>query len=251
MHIEMSKFLFPALSTLLLSFIGAATNAASFDCKLAHGKVETMICADSGLSKLDERLSAIYSQSRKTSSDERAGKAMQLAWLKTRNACDDVACLLRLYETRIDELRTTPASASPVVNTAPAAPLVSYFPKKDLGRFLANKFDLASIRSSFGPRRTPAQRTFADLGMRPSKATDDVVVFESPGDWLYELKIVGRGDVNSDGIEDLVVCFIDRALNGGTYDTAEGLLITRYAADSYALALSFSVEAGVCENYAR
>lgn len=138
-----------------------------------------------------------------------------------------------------------------MMSTVQAAPLVSYFPKQDLGRFLADKFDLASIRSSFGPRRGPAQRTFSDFGMKPSKATEDLLEFESPGDWLYQLKVVRRGDVNGDGIEDLEVCFIDRALNDGTYNTSEGLLITRYSADSYAVALSFSLEDGVCQNYAR
>jgi len=36
------------------------------------------------------------------------------------------------------------------------------------------------------------------------------------------LKIVGRKDVNGDGIEDLEVCFVDQALNGGTYNTSKG-----------------------------
>lgn len=132
-----------------------------------------------------------------------------------------------------------------------AAPLVSYFPKKDLGLFLADKFDLATIRSSFGPHRSSALRTFADFGMKPSKSTEDILVFERPGEWLYELKIVGRRDANRDGIEDLEVCFIDRALNGGTYNTSQGLLITRYSADGYAVALSHSLNDGLCQEYAR
>lgn len=132
-----------------------------------------------------------------------------------------------------------------------AAPLVSYFPKKDLGLFLADKFDLASIRSSFGPRRSPALRSFTDFGMKPSKATEDALVFETSGKWLYEMKIVGRRDANRDGIEDLEVCFIDHALNGGTYDTSTGLLVTRYSADGYAVALSHTLNVGVCQEYAR
>lgn len=67
----------------------------------------------------------------------------------------------------------------------------------------------------------------------------------------YELKIVGRRDVNGDGIEDLEVCFVDRALNGGSYDTSKGLLITRYSADGYAVALSYSLNDSVCQEYAR
>lgn len=49
-----------------------------------------------------------------------------------------------------------------------AATVESYFPSKNLGRFLSEKFDLSTIRSSFEPCRTPAKRTFADFGMKPS-----------------------------------------------------------------------------------
>jgi hypothetical protein len=138
-----------------------------------------------------------------------------------------------------------------LASTCQAAPITSYFPGKDLGKFLAEKFDLATIRSSFGPRRTTAQHTFADFGMKPSTVTADSVVFLNPGDWLYELHVVGRKDINGDGLEDLEVCFIDRALNGGSYNAAQGVLVTRYSADSYAVALSFSLEDGLCDEYAR
>ncbi len=138
-----------------------------------------------------------------------------------------------------------------IMNGVHAAPVASYFPKQNLGQFLAEKFDLSSIRSSFGPRRSPALRTFSDFGMKPTMSTDSVLVFESPGNWRYELNVVGRRDVNGDGIEDLEVCFIDRALNGGTYNTSKGLLITRYSPDGYAIALSYSLDDGVCENFAR
>lgn len=132
-----------------------------------------------------------------------------------------------------------------------AATVASHFPNKELGRLLSEKFDLATIRSSFGPRRTPSKRTFTDFGMKASQSTEDTVVFLSPGDWLYELRVVARGDFNGDGIEDLKVCFVDRALNGGSYDTAQGLLLTRYSSDGYVIALSYKLEDGVCPSYAR
>ena len=138
-----------------------------------------------------------------------------------------------------------------LMSAVQAAPLASHFPASDLGRFLAEKFDLASIRSSFGPRRSPALRTFADFGMKPSRATEDALVFETPGHWYYELKIVARRDVNNDGIEDLEVCFTERALNGGSYHTSKGLLLTRYSADGYALALNYSLNDDVCPDRAR
>jgi hypothetical protein len=123
-----------------------------------------------------------------------------------------------------------------------AAPLITYFPASELGRFLAEKFDLASFRNSFGPRRSPTQRTFADFQMSPSKAADDLLEFDS-ADWFYQLRIVGRRDVNGDGIEDLEVCFIDQARGGPTYRSQESLLITRYGANEYAVALKYSVDA--------
>ncbi len=138
-----------------------------------------------------------------------------------------------------------------LVGPVHASPLVSFFPRENLGQFLADKFDLASIRSSFGPRRTPELRTFTDFGMRPSKATDDALVFDTAGDWYYELKILSRRDVNKDGIEDLEVCFIDRAMNGGTYHTSSGLLLTRYSADGYAVALSYRIDDDVCLDQVR
>ncbi len=135
-----------------------------------------------------------------------------------------------------------------VAGAVRAEPVVSYFPKGNLGRFLAEKFDLATIRSSLGPRRTAALRTFADFGMKPTKATGNDLVIERPGDWFYELRILDRRDVNGDGIEDLEVCFVDRALNGGTYNAAQGLLVTRYSADGYAIALGYTPGDGVCAN---
>ncbi len=87
--------------------------------------------------------------------------------------------------------------------------------------------------------------------MKPSKATEDILVFDGAGDWYYELKIVARKDVNRDGIEDLEVCFIDRASNGGTYDSSQVLLITRYSATDYAVAVSFSPGDGKCQQHLR
>jgi uncharacterized protein len=111
----MPKYLFNMFLTLLLSFAAAATNAASFDCKLAQGKVETMICADSGISKLDEQLDSAYTRIRKVSSDGPTEKAMQRAWLRARDQCADLACLQHAYASRIAELRARSASTSPLV----------------------------------------------------------------------------------------------------------------------------------------
>lgn len=133
--------------------------------------------------------------------------------------------------------------------TVQAAPLpVTHFPANDLGQFLGERFDLASIRSSFGPRRSPTRRTFADFLMTPSTATEDVLEFDA-ADWFYQFRIVGRRDANGDGIEDLEVCFTDQARGGASYSSQQSLLITRYAPDAYAVALNFGVDA--CERAAK
>lgn len=125
---------------------------------------------------------------------------------------------------------------------AQAAPVVSYFPQQGLGEFLAERFDLTSIRSSFGPRRTMHQRSFADFQLKPTRATNTLLEFAYP-DWFYRMVVTERRDINSDGVEDLAVCFTDKAMNGGSYDTQQSLLVTRLSPDAHAIALSFATNA--------
>lgn len=87
--------------------------------------------------------------------------------------------------------------------------------------------------------------------MKPSQASDDVLVFDTPGEWRYELRIMARRDVNGDGVDDLEVCFIDRASNGGSYHTSQALLVTRYSEAGYAIALNYSLNNDECPDYAR
>lgn len=126
-----------------------------------------------------------------------------------------------------------------VAGPASAADVTSYFPARGAAQFLVANFDLASIRSSFGPKRTPMQRTFASLARVPTKVTQDEVEFDG-ADWFYSLKVLRRGDFNSDGVEDLEVCFVDKAKEGH-YDSQQALLVTRYSDSSLAVALRFEV----------
>ena len=134
-----------------------------------------------------------------------------------------------------------------LAGAAQAAP-TSYLPDDGIERFLLTHFDLATIRSSLGPRRTTGTRTFADLKMVPTRTSGGILAFDE-ADWLLELRIVGRGDANKDGVEDLEVCFTDEGRQGATYRAQKGLLITRYAADGYVVALSYDTDA--CERAAQ
>jgi hypothetical protein len=120
-----------------------------------------------------------------------------------------------------------------------AAEMESYIPKSGVEKFVAENLDLATIRSSFGPRRTKGQRTFKDYGMSPPVIKEGIIQFDEV-DWFYEIEIKGRRDYNVDGIEDLALCFTDRA-KGGTYSSKQSLLVTRYSSNGFLIALKYDI----------
>ena len=122
----------------------------------------------------------------------------------------------------------------------------SYIPQEKIDEFIVSTLDLASFRNSLGPRRDLGDRTFADLDMEPTNRSRDGVVFESD-DWQYRIQVLERGDFNQDGIEDLKICFQDRAKDG-TYDVQTPLLVSRYDSAGYLVALAFDlVETPACK----
>ena len=79
--------------------------AASFDCARAATPVEQMICGEWLLERLDERMAELYDRARKAPGvDGETLRAVQHAWLDTRNACADTACLEQTYRERITAL---------------------------------------------------------------------------------------------------------------------------------------------------
>lgn len=99
--------------------------AQSFDCKKAHTRVEKMICADAGLSELDEHLGRYYAAGRMAV--ESAGSCLQTdqaQWLKsTRDACQSGACLKTAYLNRLGELDALQPGATAIRNiTLPHVP---------------------------------------------------------------------------------------------------------------------------------
>jgi len=71
----------------------APAHAASFDCTKAGTAIEKMICGDDALSKLDEDLNAAYKTALQDTQHAEATRQAQKQWLKTRNACQDNACV--------------------------------------------------------------------------------------------------------------------------------------------------------------
>ena len=91
---------------LFIGLLSCSAGAASFDCARAASFVEKAICADSKLSGLDDALASAYKDTAANAADPGNLKTSQLAWLKTRNACPDFACLTTAYQRRIKFLDT-------------------------------------------------------------------------------------------------------------------------------------------------
>jgi hypothetical protein len=136
-----------------------------------------------------------------------------------------------------------------VSQAALAAPVTSYFPRERLGELLARHFDLATIRSSLGPKRSPGANTFALLGITPSTTDNISAVFDTEI-WYYSITVLRRGDINKDGIEDLELCFVDRVKQKyHGYNSQQALLVSRYTPDGNIVALAYSVTG--CETFHR
>jgi len=113
----------------------------------------------------------------------------------------------------------------------------SFLPREGLGRLIVDHLEITTFRSSLGPRRTPGMRHFADLGMKPTRVTEQRVEFDSD-EWSYAITVTERADKNGDGLEDLVVKFTDEARHG-TYKAESTLLLTRYCESGDLIAIAF------------
>jgi len=81
----------------------------SFNCAKAEHEVETLICKDAELAKLDVSLTNLYNTLLKNTpaSSKRGLQAEQSGWVKGRNDCwksgDQRACVKAEYESRIKD----------------------------------------------------------------------------------------------------------------------------------------------------
>jgi len=82
--------------------------AAGLDCARAATSVETAICANESLRKLDFRLSSVYGRLAAAQSSQRGPlRRAQLDWLKTRDRCGaDANCIAARYDERLGVLQT-------------------------------------------------------------------------------------------------------------------------------------------------
>ncbi len=90
---------------------------------------------------------------------------------------------------------------------------------------VAKDLDIMSFSNSIRPQSRPGARTFAQYGFTQVVPTEgeagSVDVYPPDHAWLFRITVLG-----SEG-DDVTVCVLDEALNGGTYLTQMPLELQR------------------------
>ena len=98
---------------LLLPLVFAHSGmAASFDCMKARTAIETLICADPGLSQLDEQLNHSYKKALSRIDEKAALKSSQRVWHS--RLCGEVDCVRKRFAGRIALLDSVAQSGTDV-----------------------------------------------------------------------------------------------------------------------------------------
>jgi len=100
---------------------------------------------------------------------------------------------------------------------------------------VASNLDIRSFNSSIDGRREAYQARLREVGYapvprRPGRGPVVVSLASPEGD--VALSVFQRGDLNRDGIEDVLVCFEDSPKNG-RFHQVQPLLAQKYTANSW------------------
>jgi hypothetical protein len=61
------------------------------------------------------------------------------------------------------------------------------------------------------------------------------------------IRVLSRGDLNDDGLEDVMICFADETMGDGTYRSRNAYKLTRYSADTPLIAIAAEASSDDCE----
>ncbi|MCD4775660.1 MAG: hypothetical protein K8S15_06350 [Candidatus Aegiribacteria sp.] len=122
---------------------------------------------------------------------------------------------------------------------------ISYLPTENLEQFIVDRLDLTTFRNSIGPARSPGMRHFSDMGLSPTEISEGSIVFETEN-WYYCIEVLEREDVNSDGIEDLLIRFTDDSIEG-TYLTEYVYLLVCLSEESDLIAVAYGPSGYIAE----
>lgn len=88
----------------------------------------------------------------------------------------------------------------------------------DLSRVVVNELNLTTFRSSLRRKLDENSNTFKTLKYEYSYTGIQVTVKRQ--NWEYVFLLLGKGDYDSDGVEDLMVLFVDQALSSSYYSSS-------------------------------
>src|SRR5579883_1192365 len=91
-----------------------------------------------------------------------------------------------------------------------------------LAKFVIEHLDVTSFPSSIGPRRAKHKIRFSDYGFYPVSVKNSEAILETKEhDWRFTITILHceKGTIT--------ICLHDQALNGGTYNAQQVILLRR------------------------
>lgn len=97
------------------------------------------------------------------------------------------------------------------------------FYQGDFSELIYANLDVASFRSSIRQSLDDKTHTFKELKYQFNKE-ENIVDFDSPT-WRYKFTLLARGDFNKDGVEDMLVGFLDEAKTASYYANVTLVLI--------------------------
>lgn len=127
---DMLRFFSCTLASAFIAVAPVSSGAASFDCSLASG-VESTVCDDPVLSKLDEALASNYRSMMGAGIGPGAKSSLRIEqrrWIVKRNACQTRDCLLKAYVERVDEVCDIPVITGIHPACTEADDVISAFP---------------------------------------------------------------------------------------------------------------------------
>jgi hypothetical protein len=116
-----------------------------------------------------------------------------------------------------------------------AKPANRKFVAENFSSTVIDELDLSSFGSSLGPRLEDNKQTLSAFEFGNITKTADKVTINDEG-WLYEITLLARGDFNNDGIEDLLVRFLDQS-GDASYFSLQTLLLEKPSKDAKVTAI--------------
>ena len=104
------------------------------------------------------------------------------------------------------------------------------FVESDFSNTVIDELDLTSFGSSLGQRLDDNKQTLSAFNFSNITQTTDKVTINDEG-WIYEFTLLARGDFNGDGIEDLLVRFLDQS-GDASYFSLQILVMEKVSKDS-------------------